>query len=209
MNRVLSFVLAALVLACEGPSAPPSAEHADRHVASDWLGGFEPGATSAELRAACEGAGHRWNAFDEADEAPLVQAWVASGRVARCSGLAHDWAWGDVLQVNFALYRDRLVGMTAYVDGDPGVPRAELERVAVQQLPGPSGRVVYLLERDPQGYAPASVSLAPPAPAVAGARFGLTYTSRAGMDAPPLPSSEEAARVYLEREAEEGRALEH
>lgn len=203
--RVLGSLLLLALLGCDGERSSERPPPAPRFSSDDWLGGFEPGATGGALRAACESAGHAWNVLEPEDETPLVRGWFATARMARCSGLARGWAWGDALQVNFALFEDRLTGMTAYVDGDPSVVTAELERIAQASEPGPGGRTIYLVDRAASGYEPMSMSVSPPA--IEGARFGLTYVSPNGMSAPPLPGAEEAAGAFLDREAREGRAI--
>lgn len=212
MRAALAVCVLAWASACEGPPArqEPRAREERRSApreTTSWTGGFTAGGTVATLRDECEAAGHDWNEMSPEDELPIVHAWLDAGLVARCSGIPRAWAWGRVVQANFQLYEGRSVGMTFYVDGEVEDVREELERIAQDRQPGPNGRVIYMVDRDATEHEPITVSLSPAAPSVEGARFGLTYTSRAGIAAPPLPESEDIARAYLARERAEGRAL--
>lgn len=179
---------------------PPDDRPADRARRDDWLAGFAAGASREALRRACEAAGHRFDDYDWDDEHPRAPEWVASGRMSRCSGGVGRLPWGEVVEANFALHDDHLTGITFFLSGDEAAVRAALASRFHESIAGPGGRRVWLIDREGRGFEPMSVSVGPAPTSVQGADFSLTVTSRAGVEAPPMPGQAEVAEQVLRRE---------
>lgn len=93
--------------------------------------GLRLGASRAAFQAACRAAGFAVDAYDWAQEPPVVREWVEAGRASRCEGLPERPALGPVTKATAVFETDRLIGLSVYLQADPNA----VEEVLAEQYP--------------------------------------------------------------------------
>ncbi|NUO51118.1 MAG: hypothetical protein HOV80_19855 [Polyangiaceae bacterium] len=149
------------------------------------------GASVADFRAACKKAGHSVDQYDWALEIGAVKDWVKKGLMSKCSGLpragtgATAFDLGKVVEVG-AIFTDNQIASGTYV---LDAPVEEVDARVSEAYPdglADLGMNVHVIAVDPKEEDDLlSVSVGPSR--VRGAKTSVTFLSKRGMSAPPLP----------------------
>lgn len=170
------------------PNTRPLGFVRDRDVA-----GIVFGASVADFRAACRKAGHGVDPYDWKVEPPQVKEWVKDGRMSSCTGLPVPgtgetaFGLGKVVGVNAMVTDGKVATATIFLDVPPEQVGSRMAEAYPEGV-ADRGLVVHVIATAPPNDDDL-VSVTVGTSNVRGAKSSVTFMSKRGSTAPPLPGA--------------------